>query len=210
MNEICLGVTPVTQPAPARNKGGDCFACALTAALRWIHQDPTIPFDVCWELFLVESAGGSRVLSNSWSGLRSALYASIERFGAIEIVADMPKPQFDPEESGWCWFQAMAPEVEYARLLEGYLRSGFVAFTEMEFAGRGPVVAGKWNTNDHFALIDGVRSYWKPVAAVPGASSHTTEVHVVCSARGAYWIDTREFLFKHGGGAWWLARKDVR
>jgi hypothetical protein len=109
-----------------------------------------------------------------------------------------------------CWFGGVAPAVGYAHRLEGLLRSGFVAFSEINFAGSGPVVDGRWSTTDHFVLIDGIRRYWKPHDTVTGASSAEEDIHVVCSARGAYWINLREFLFKHGGAGWWLVRKDLR
>jgi hypothetical protein len=209
--EICLGITPFMQPSPAKNPGGDCFACALTAALRWVYQKPDLSFERCWQFFEVDTAGGSRALSNCWHTMRSALYAADSEFfelGRLEIANDLVIPTFDPETYGHCWFQGHT--TEYAHRLEGWLRGGWVALSEIDHAGRGPVVDGRWNVNDHFVAIDGVRSYWKPVAAVPGAASLTSDVHVVCSSRGAYWIPLDDFLFKHGAAAWWLVRKDQR
>ncbi len=48
MFEVCHGIEPVPQPSPARNPGGDCFACALTAALRFFGAD--VVFDEVWPL----------------------------------------------------------------------------------------------------------------------------------------------------------------
>lgn len=210
MNEVCLGVQPFMQPSPARNPGGDCFACALTAALRWIHQRPDIAFDPCWESFLVETSGGGTTLSNSWPGMRSALYASVSKFGQLEILSDIIDLKFEPDTWSHAWFGGVSPSVGYATRLEAWLRAGYVAFSEINFAGGGPVVDGKWNVTDHFVLIDGVRHYWKPHETVQGAASAESDIHVVCSARGAYWIDARDLTFKHGAAGWWLARKDRR
>jgi len=159
---------------------------------------------------MVETSGGGRVLSNSWPGMRAALYASIAQFGQLEILSDIIDLKFEPEVWSHAWFGGVSPSVGYSNRLEAWLRAGYVAFSEINFAGEGPVVNGGWNTTDHFILIDGVRHYWRPHQIVKGAASAESDVHVVCSARGAYWIDTRDLTFKHGAAGWWLARKDRR
>lgn len=207
MREVCLNVAPVHQPSPARNPGGDCFACSLTAALRHVYGRDDISFDDCWECFKTERGA----LYNCWPGMRAALYAASGKFydyGRLEIEVDFVQPYFDPQ----C-FAHQRPTFDagrYADRLEGHLRSGWIALVEYDHHGAGPVSEGRWNAPDHFALIDGVRTFWKPVAAVPGASGEAHEIHIVCSARGAFWIDLDEFAFKHGAGAWWLVRKDER
>lgn len=59
MVEICHGIAPVPQPSPARNDGGDCFACATTAALRWMFPDADVDFDAVWECFIAEYHDGN-------------------------------------------------------------------------------------------------------------------------------------------------------
>lgn len=204
--EICLGVQPVMQPSPNRNPGGDCFACALTAVLRYVHQRPDIPFDACYDFFVPVK---SQTPHNSWPGMRAALYTSIASFGEIEIYADVVRPDFEPET----WSHAFGNVLDghrWARLLEAYLRAGWVALTEINHAGAGPVIDGKWNVTDHFVVLDGIRHFWQRRADLPGCASLDAEVHVVCSARGSYWQNVREFQFKHGGNGWWLVRKDAR
>jgi hypothetical protein len=211
MIEVCLGVEPVLQPSPLRNPGGDCFACALTAALRWIYTKPDLPFDACWDFFMVDTAGGGRALSNTWPGMRAALYAAsshFDEYGRLEITNDFVRPEFDPDMWSHVWFQGSTPG--YSHRLEGWLRGGWVALTEINMAGSGPVVNGRWNVNDHFVVLDGIRSYWKPNEHFKGASSLESDVHVVCSRNGAYWTELRKFLFNHGAAGWWLVRKDLR
>jgi len=206
--EICHNVAPVPQPSPARNPGGDCFACALTAGLRWIYQKPDIAFDLCWDFFKTDRGG----LQNAWPGMRAALYAADSHFrdadaGRLEILADLVLPTFEPETWSHAWFAGVGSD--YALRLEGYLRGGFIAFTEIDFAGRGPYIDGYWNTTDHFVLIDGIRRLWRKHPTMR-AWSDDADVHVVCSAKGAYWIPLKDWLTKHGAAGWWLARKDLR
>src|SRR5690349_13139264 len=58
MIEICHGIARVAQPVPARNEGGDCFACAATAGLRFLYPDRAIDLSDVWEMFVVEYYDG--------------------------------------------------------------------------------------------------------------------------------------------------------
>ncbi len=207
MIEVLLGVEPVLQPQPYRNPGGDCFACALTAALRWVYRKPDLDFDACWNLFRYENGSG---VTNTWPGMRKALYAAdwaFREIARLEIRSDVLTPHFDAEMFSHAWF-SFYPISGYAERLEGWLRSGYVALCEISFAGGGPVVGGGWNTTDHFVLVDGVRTFWKRLESGGGTLEH--EVHVVCSAKGAYWLPLSKWLFDHGGAGWWLVRREER
>jgi hypothetical protein len=70
------------------------------------------------------------------------------------------------------------------------------------FDGTGPLTPDlKLRTPDHFVLLDGVRQaegdpYW-----------NNPEIHVVCSAKGPYWIDTMTWERGYGGTPWLLVRR---
>lgn len=207
MIEVCHNVTPAPQPSPARNAGGDCFACAFAAAVSWLFPDRPVGLEQAWGYFMQETVGGNLQLSNTWPGLRRALYAARGDDYRMEIVADMVVPSFNPEMWSHAWWQAQ-PTTAYAHRLEGWLRGGWVAFTEIDFHGEGPRKGEYTNCIDHIVLLDGIRAAWERVDNL--GSRMTYAVHVVCSARGVYWIDLDEFLRNYGGAAWWLCRKDIR
>lgn len=208
MIEVCHEIAPFLQPKPDRNQGGDCFACALTAALRWLYPETPVDFDEVWQFFMAETVGGSRQLSNTWPGMRRALYAASSEGYRLEIANDLVLPDYNVDHHSFPWWQSL-PTATYARRLEGYLRGGWVAFTEIRFDGGGPrATTGQIAATDHFVVIDGLRLGWEPVGDIGRALRH--HVHIVCSVKGAYWIDLDEFLLRHGGAGWWLCRRDGR
>lgn len=98
--------------------------------------------------------------------------------------------------------------MSWAYRLEGWLSAGWLAIAQMNYAGAGPVNAnGTHNSPDHFVCLDGQRHFWQESAVVKGAASFEHETHVVCSAKGVYWIDTADLVKKHGVGAIMLIRR---
>lgn len=81
MIEVCHGIEPVPQPSPARNEGGDCFACAATAGLRFLYPEREISLEEVWEKFVVEYYDGKA--QNNLQRLREA----------VAPIAGVPKPQ---------------------------------------------------------------------------------------------------------------------
>jgi hypothetical protein len=204
--EVCHNIAPFMQPKPDRNQGGDCFACALTAALRHLYPERPVTFDAAWEYFMVESVGGGRMLSNTWPGMRRALYNAHADGYRLEIANDLVLPDFNVDHHSYPWWQSL-PTTAYARRLEGYLRG--VAFTEIRFDGSGPrTPQGEIRATDHFVALDGLRMGWEPIGEAGRVMRY--HVHVVCSAKGAYWIGLDEFLLGYGGAGWWLCRRDER
>lgn len=205
MREVLLGVQPFMQPSPARNPGGDCFACAVTAGLRHLFPERPIAFDAAWDLFVDPKSGR---LSNTWHTMRSALYRAHSLGYETEITADIVDPRFDPERWSYAWWSHF-PELRYAHRLEGWLRGGWFALTEISFAGGGPLTSdGFHRPTDHFVLLDGIRHAREDLG--DGCSGVRQYVHVVCSVKGAYWMRLLEFLMNYGGSGWWLCRRDER
>lgn len=217
MRSFCAGVEVFPQPIPNRNPGGDCFACATTAAVRHFFGDRAPSFDQVWECFLNEQreADGSTTkhLLNSWPGYRSAFTKLTEYVGRLAIFPDfvMPEPDLDRYPCDW---GVHIDDYTWARRLDAWLRSGHLALTSIRYE---PSPTGEWalidgkpsrQMTDHLVLLDGVRSGWRKHPTVDGAWSLEYHVHVVCSSRGgrAYWVDVRRFLREHGAGAWWLIR----
>lgn len=262
MIEVCHGVERVPQPVPARNEGGDCFACAATAGFRFLFPERTIELDAVWEMFVVEYHDGRaqanlqklraavgehldgsctaddmrRVLdevvaekprtttSNHWSGFRDVIEKASRAWGKLEITWDMVEPHFDhglghpPWSYAWRW-QDLG--LEYTRRLEGWLRGGWVAWTEIRLHGGGPfetAIDGKvWMRSiDHFVVIDGIRHrYVEERDPQTGAFKHGSwkdEIHVVDSSGRNLtgWHESTPFTRAHGASSWWLARRDSR
>lgn len=263
--EVCLGVQRVAQPVPHRNPGGDCFACAATAGLRWLYPERDVQLDDVWDKFVVEYHDGKAqenlvklrdavglfvnrdmaqgiaeheleavyrevcadkpktTVGNHWTGFKDVLEKVSREWGRLEVTWDMVEPHFDrnggtPHWSyPWRWTDC---GLEYARRLEGWLRGGWVAFTEVKLGGGGPFTvddAGKvWMTGiDHFVVIDGVRHAYVETRNPDGSFHHgswTDEIHVVDSSTRNItgWHRTLEFTRSHGASSWWLARRDQR
>ncbi|MGE5551508.1 MAG: hypothetical protein ACM3ZC_13430 [Bacteroidota bacterium] len=199
--EVCLGIEPVMQPRPSRNSGGDCFACAMTAALRYLYPDVETTFDRAFELFREKYYQSEKTcIANDWVGLQHALDKACDEFGSLEVEIDIVDPRFNLKHFGYGWLLALESD-RYVLRLEGWLRGGWVAFTQISFSGGGPLAV-----IDHFVLIDGVRKLWEPMES--GGSSLNEYVHVVCSVKGAYWIRALDFLRNHGGAALMLCRRE--
>jgi hypothetical protein len=212
---INRGVKVFRQPSPSRNPGGDCFACALTAGLRALYPDREVDFAKVWEFWQYEQTelnGDKRVLlSNTWNGARRALAsARVEGFD-LEIQADIVVPNYSDPEQWAHTFYSQSPGYDWARRLEAWLSAGWLALSVINYAGnpgRGEWKDGYRISDDHFVLLDGVRSFWRKHEKVEGGSTLIYAIHVVCSAKGEYWIDLDDLLEIHGAGAWWLFRRE--
>lgn len=216
---ICRNVAVVPQPSPAMNPGGDCFACATTAALRHFFPHLDIQLPAVFERFWSEHTRGdtgekTRHLDNTWWGYRGAFYRMFDLLDQkLEIVADVVLPHADVERYSHDWGFGI-DGYDYARRLEAWLAAGYLAFASIRYAASpsGEWVAGPNGPQrchtDHLVLLDGVRYGIRPHPTVQGAGTYVYQVHVVCSARGGrtYWIDVDRLLRDHGAGAWWLIR----
>lgn len=222
MRSFCHGVAVVPQPVPHRNPGGDCFACATTAAMRHFFGERAPSFDQVWECYQKEnirSDTGEKWLSltNHWEGYRHA-FINLERYvGGLEHFVDFVEPKFERHRASCDW-GIHVDGYDWARRLDAWLRSGHLAFASIHYAGNP---TGEWLqtpegprrvSTDHVVVLDGVRCGWKRHATVAGAKTFVYQVHVVCSARGGreYWIDVDTFMREHGAGAWWLIRPEER
>lgn len=209
MSEILLGVKPLMQPQPHKNPSGDCFACALKAAIDHLYPERPVNFDAVWNAFKVTPyGGGEKVLSNTWPTMCIAAYALRDQGYDLDVHADIVTPQFEVDHHSHAWFR-MHPTMEWAYRLEAWLAAGWLVLVEINYAGAGPYNQdGTSNNADHFVVLDGQRHFWKRFET--GGASLTHETHVVCSARGAYWIDTHDLMRKHGVAGLRLIRRDER
>lgn len=208
--EILVNVERFPQPLPKRNPGGDCFACALTAVVRHLYPEKLIDFNVAWEAFLVESSDGTKVLSNSWATMgHTAPYALYEHGYRLEIYKDIVQREVDLERNSHAWFRSK-PAQDFSKHLEAWLSAGWLAIVEMAIDGGGPYTPqGQANHTDHFVVLDGQRGFWEQDKNVPKAQSWKNETHVVCSAKGSYWIDTGDLMQQHGVAGLILFRRGL-
>lgn len=264
MIEVCHNIPRVVQPTPARNPGGDCFACATTAGLRFLYPERTVELDDVWDMFVVEYYDGKAqdnlqklrtavgqflrggmsdvgdaslesvykevsaeapktTVNNTWGGFPEVLERVSHEWGRLEITWDMVEPHFDRNHGRPSWSYAWRVQdlsLDYARRLEGWLRGGWVAWTEIKMHGGGPYKVDAdgvvWmNSIDHFILIDGVRHRYVEERDENGKfqyGSWKDEIHVVDSSHLNLtgWHDTMKFTRSHGASSWWLARRDRR
>ena len=258
MLEFCHNIERVAQPVPARNPGGDCFACAATAGLRFLFPERTVNLDDVWDMFVVEYYDGkaqenlqklrtavgehldgklgadaltatfrevsaqkpNTTVKNTWSGFPEVLEKASREWGRLEVTWDMVEPHFDKRLGRPSWSYAWRFQdcgIDYARRLEGWLRSGWVAWTEIKMHGGGPFTVDgegvvRMNSIDHFILIDGVRRRYVEEALESGSryGSWKDEMHVVDSSslNLTGWHDIMRFTRARGASSWWLARRD--
>lgn len=218
MRTFCHDVAVFPQPSPGRNPGGDCFACALTAALRHFYGDQAPNFDQVWECFQEEQTRqdtGEKWthLCNTWPGYRGAFYRAAEIVGRLEIFTDFVAPEVMHKRYSCDWGVSI-DDYAWAKRLDAWLRAGHLAFASIRYAASP---TGEWfltpegarrHHTDHFVVLDGIRCGWRKHPTVAGAKTLVYQVHVVCSSAGGrtYWIDVDRFLREHGAGAWWLIR----
>jgi hypothetical protein len=205
VKEILLGVKPFMQPYPLRNSTGDCFACALTAAVRHLYPEDPISFETVWDAFVVKSLpDGDPVLCNTWGTMASTAPHALRKYGYdLQIHRDIVMPSPDLRNWSHAWgFQICGHE--FAMRLEAWLSAGWIAISEVNLAG------DSGRSIDHYVLLDGQRQYWEKNKDHPGVSTGMAQTHVVCSARGEYWINTGDLLKKHGTAGLVLIRKDER
>lgn len=208
MSEVLRSVAPFMQPKPPKNPGGDCFACAVTAVVRHLFPDRPISFEAAWDLFKEKNSSGTETLSHTWGSFQRVIWKLRADGYPVEMRQDIVVPRIDLQHWSHPWWFSV-PDDEWAYRLEAWLAAGWLAFAEMEFDGKGPYTReGFINVIDHFIVLDGQRHFWKPMGH--GGSGLEHETHVVCSARGAYWMRTRDLLLKHGVAGLTLVRVDRR
>lgn len=189
-------VIPVPQPSPGVNPGGDCFVDAV----EW------------WRTQKVYGSDHQLAIGNTMSYARRSL-VNLPDPMRLEVITD-PWQQWISDEH-----QPHGPVYgiqNYGERIEAYLSAGWVAFTDIVTHPGAPNFlkpkpgGGYWNTSpDHNLLIDGVRTV--VVGDQEGCGVHTNELHIVCSVRGAYWIDQDTWLREFGGRfIWWCRpRRDL-
>jgi hypothetical protein len=185
----------------------------------YFYPEKPIDFNVAWECF--ERSGkcsftdcprdsGKKHLSNVWSGM----YSAFQEAWALDYVMDWKEWVLTPShytDGNWPWWHC-EPVEEWSMHVEAFLNAGWVLLIEMQLDPNGLFTADhKMNHIDHFAVIDGVRSYWKNTymdGKKIGAAGHT-EAHLVCSARGSRWVDVSDLMRLHGVSGAYLVRKRI-
>lgn len=210
MDVFLAGVRRTSQPSPARNPGGDCFACALKSALDFLVPEHGRSAEEVWHIFDAETVGGGVATNNTWPGMQEALdTARFEWELPIDWRIDLPLPLPDLENFSYC-FGNMFNWEDYFYRLDAWLRAGYLALVEMRipFSATGGLSAdGKKLPNNHFALIDGVRRFWEPIGDIGRKLTH--EVHFVDSSKhNVEWVPIDDAIVHFGIGALLLVRRD--
>lgn len=201
---------PHPQPSPSRNPGGDCFACATFAIVRHLLPGQHCEdFHSIWERYQFEYEPNPDVTpgpnspthytQNDWLGYGRVLTKLGEEYGISHRYELIP-PDYEPQRRNAPWFAGYL--TSWHNALAAHINAGHVLMGSIRFSATGQRHRGGLHDTDHAILVDGWRTVWRPVGAVPGARRQDIEYHVVCSARGAYWIDQDELVWCHGFGAW--------
>lgn len=209
---VLASVTAQMQPSPAVNEGGDCFACATLTMLKhfWPDQAESVRVaDVVEWWRSAKYTDGRPAMNNHIEHADTTLYGLPSPF-ALEVLTDPWVPMMDRHHQpvGLVWGVQ-----NFRQRIEAYLYAGYLGVTAIRFAPEAPHFlapkpdGGYWNTShDHIVLINGARTYVEGDEEPYGA--HQDEVHIVCSVKGGYWIDTDELLRNHGGRfIWWVRPK---
>lgn len=222
-DQLVHRVQPVMQPSPGVHPGGDCFACATLAMLRHWWPTEAAAFSVAdvVEWWRTQPVHGTdeKAVGNHIDWADRSLKAIPGPFD-LDVVTDPFVPLVDDHR------QMHSPiwgVPHYAQRVEAYLAAGYVGFTTIRYAPDAPhmlspkpaddpgtgLYRGYWNAStDHIVLIDGHREF---IRERDGGGTYITELHVVCSVKGSYWIEDRELLRWHGGMfIWWCRPERVR
>lgn len=213
MREVLLGIKPFPQPHPTRDPGGDCGPCALKSIIDHLYPDRPVAFEATDNLWQTPAHGGGTIRSPTWLCAHRHLPLNARELGYdIEAHILFRQPTFDTDHFPGEWWTHM-PMEGWTLDLEAYLSAGWVGLVPINAAGSGPQSPdGKWNGTDRWVVIDGVRQAEVEYTSDPGNGPTTWkakeyEVHVVCSARGTYWIGVRQFLMRHGAAGVILYRR---
>lgn len=216
--DFCLNIQPTPRPSPPFNTGGDCFICATRSI--FVHLFPENPPSCSqvaewWEYRDPDTNKpnpGTRSYQNTWYGQENMCNrASYDSGYKVEHFMDFIYPAYDFKFFSHGWGHANSG-YEYERRIEAWLKSGWVILAEINYNGEGPVNKhGFKNHPDHFIVLDGVRQQLEdgPFDETGKILSHSLigYIHVVCSAKGMYWIKTDDLTFKHGLGAFYIIRR---
>lgn len=201
------------QPHPEKNKGGDCFSCALTAALRWLYPEKNLTFEEVEKSFWLEKENGEDFwLGNSWGVYPRVFDNAIKLLGlsGFKYKHHFVAPDFSRPHFNYAWNRSHGQYIDYWEELKKEIKDGGVIYTSINMGGSGPMTPdGKQNHTDHIVLYDGIRERTVPIEGIDWASRIYQEIHVVCSAKGNYWKDTHDLLNMHGAGAWYILKRDT-
>ncbi len=196
-HEFCHNIPAFPQPVPHKNKGGDCFACALKAFTDWAFDNPP-DFETVWDCFLHRPETGTPFLSNAWPSYKAAFQRLSDLGWKMDFGAGIPVVEYSPERDQHAWRHHHTIYPAYGHKIEAMLKSGWVVYTSIILNPSGFWGGGKYKAGDHVVLIDGVRK-----------KNYTWEVHIVCSAKGGreYWETVENLVNLHGIGSMWFVRK---
>ena len=206
---LCHNIEAFPQPKPDKNEGGDCFACAFLAALRFLYPEKSFTFEEIEQVFWVTHQADHinkgvpyTCLNNTWGTYPHVFKQAVERFGldGFSHRFHFEGPPLNIEREFYAWNRCCSQYKNYWDALQKIIASGGVCYTSINLDGVGPWSNGRWTDPDHMVLFDGVRERRETYAN--GGGMHHREIHIVCSARGNSWKSVHDLLDLYGAGAW--------
>ena len=208
---FCHNIERFPQPIPTKSDGGDCFACAMLAALRWLYPERSLTFDEVWDTYVLtqenEDGTSFEYMGNSWGSYPKVLENAKQKLSLNDFR--WRQNQCYPTFTSWGndaanWNRDNSQYGLYWEKMKDDLHNGGVIFISINMDGEGPWKNGRWNETDHVVLVDGVRRNTVPlnIPSIPGAARIEWEVHVICSRDKGGWKTIHEFLDLHGAGSW--------
>lgn len=214
--EIFLNVKQFPQPYPVKNQGGDCFACAFTAAFKHLFPEKDILFDNVFDYFKTTYYNSDKeCLDNCWCGYTRMLNNAINDGLNIEYKTDIIYPDFsETNRFPYSWFKFNVRSKMFEKIFNLLSEKNLLIFT-IDNGGRGPVYYdfndNRYynNSTNHLVLVDGIKSCWEPIENLDNdCKAFHYYIHVVCSAKGCYWVKLDDFIDKYGAAAWWQIRRN--
>jgi len=210
--EICINAKPFMQPTPVKNIGGDCFACVFTGIMKHLFPEKDVSFDYIFDLFRGKYYMSEKeCINNHWPYYKN-IFNKIKNDGFnIEYKADIVLPDFSDIETFQFSFYIFNNHGEFFNRIFNLLSEKWLLIFSIDNDAKGSRYYhfddNKYYNNyiNHLVFIDGAKSVWEPVG--DGCSTLRHYIHVVCSAKGTYWAELRDFTNLYGASAWWQVRR---
>lgn len=176
------------------NGRGDCYVCSAHAILKHFGREYTLEQLYAHWCKLGASNGATYTQTcRFWRSVRG-----------FDAVTDPPVDLDElimPNGMGRSFFSVTA----MAKRVRVYLEAGYLVHSQCLSTPRREI---GWDhpTSNHLVVIDGYREEFDLVEKMPGAQVLRSELHVVCSARGPYWIPVGEWVREQGGFEMWFVR----
>ena len=199
--EVINNITPIKQPKPRINEGGDCGACCIAGIIGYTaEQLPKL-----YKNILKPYYGGTprEVGSVNWADLLDKTSKFMHNKLQITEPVVIDNINFNDVEKHNIYhnpyystpWNLIKP---YIHKLRTYLEAGYIAMTTIKYDGTANPLDFKGT--DHWVIINGVKKETTKVKLDSGYRYDVEfKVKIGCSVKGQYWINAEKLIKNHGG-----------